>query len=96
MEQHQAITILSQLGGSRFLAMTGAKNFVCGDGLNFSIPRHNGINKVIIKLNWRDTYDLEFYYIRGISAKLIAEDKDIYAENLRETFTARTGLDCTL
>jgi hypothetical protein len=32
--------ILRQLGGNKFIAMTGAKNFVAGDGiLAFRIPK---------------------------------------------------------
>ena len=45
--------ILAQLGGNRFLAMTGAKQLVdLGDGLQFSIGRgaKNKANKVVVRL----------------------------------------------
>ena len=48
-----AQTILAQLGGNRFLAMTGAR-LLCdlGDGLAFNLPRgaKNKANKVCIRL----------------------------------------------
>ena len=43
-------TILEQLGGNRFISMTGAKTFVWDDNkLQFSIPRNQSkANKVVI------------------------------------------------
>jgi len=96
MTQQQAVTILKQLGGTRFLAMTGAKNIVYGDGLQFSIPRRNKINKIIIKLNDNDLYDVEYWYIRGINFKKLCGDINVFVSDLGTMFTARTGLDCTL
>ncbi|EFE7250305.1 hypothetical protein F9V24_27190, partial [Escherichia coli] len=59
-----ATEILNQLGGNRFIAMTGAKNFTCFDengesGLCFRLPSNfamKGINLVKIKLTFSDTY----------------------------------------
>lgn len=62
-----AQTILAQLGGNRFLAMTGAR-LLCdlGDGLAFNLPRgaKNKANKVCIRLAG-DLYRVTFYSIRG-------------------------------
>ena len=55
-------TILSQLGGSRFIAMTGAKDFV-GDTnwLKFKIPKNGSkANYVRITLELNDLYTVEF------------------------------------
>lgn len=66
-----ATEILSQLGGNKFRVMTGAKHFLdTGNGLDFSLPGSggfckDGINKVVIKLNSMDTYDIKFLKIRG-------------------------------
>ena len=58
-----AQTILAQLGGRRFIAMTGARNFICGENyLMFSLPKgfaKDGINKIRITLDWTDTYIFE-------------------------------------
>lgn len=55
--------ILSQLGGNKFLAMTGAKYLLdLGDGLRFNIPKNGSkANKVEITLNGNDLYDVKFY-----------------------------------
>ncbi|EES0484193.1 hypothetical protein ACN662_005697, partial [Escherichia coli] len=63
-----ATEILNQLGGNRFIAMTGAKNFAYFDedgecGLSFRLPSKfamNGINLVKIKLTFSDTYQVTF------------------------------------
>jgi hypothetical protein len=108
-----AQTIGAQLGGSKFKAMTGAKDFMSlspkgGDaprgGLRFSLPANfafSGINRVFIRLNDTDTYDLEFgkatfSKTKGSSYKVIETSEGVYAENLREVFTERTGLDVSL
>ena len=93
-------TILQQLGGNKFIAMTGAKNFV-QDGdkmLAFSLPRgaDNGINKIKITLQNNDLYWIEFYKLRGVELTGVDMSFDIYADKLQETFTNITGLDTHL
>lgn len=96
-----AKTILEQLGGNRFRVMTGARDFVgSAKGLSFRLPgggghTKQGINYVQIALVG-DLYTMGFYKVRGINIKEIAEVSHISDENLRETFTHHTGLDCTL
>lgn len=67
-----ANTILSQLGGNRFIAMTGAKNFVAIDnGLRFQIGRNaSKTNRVEIVLTPMDTYDYTFIKYRPYSVKI--------------------------
>lgn len=90
-----AQNILEQLGGNRFLAMTGAKNLVnTGVGLQFDA----GGKKLVITLDADDTYTVqagklnrktfEFVYSHNLS--------DVYADELRATFTKITGLDTSL
>jgi hypothetical protein len=59
IEQGIAQTIFAQLGGRRFIAMTGARNLVGGENyLMFSLPTgfaKNRINNVRITLDWTDT-----------------------------------------
>lgn len=56
--------ILNQLGGNRFLVMTGAKNLVyCNKEkfLRFELPKNGGgVKWVKITLNFKDLYDMEF------------------------------------
>lgn len=93
--------ILQQLGGGKFIAMTGAKGFVGGENmLMFSLPARfakDGINKVRITLEPSDTYKVEFMKIRGTQpVKVIAEVEDVYCDSLRRVFTSHTGLDTRL
>lgn len=89
--------ILRQLGGRRFIAMTGARNFAT-DGTNciFKIPRTNSINCVKIKLNAWDTYDLEFILIHGEKVTIKKSFEGIYNDQLQEIFTKTTGLYTSL
>lgn len=95
-----ATTILEQLGGRRFIAMTGAKGFV-GDAnsLTFKLPNRfaaDGINAVKITLDADDTYMMNFYKIRGVKVEEVRECDGVYNDSLRACFTEITGLDCTL
>jgi len=93
-----AETILAQLGGNRFVAMTGAKGFCAtGDGLSFKLPsatRADGkrVNHVRVTLNGSDLYDVSFYYLTTKALAVVSDSRDVYAEDLQETFTAGTGL----
>ncbi|WP_022721619.1 hypothetical protein [Rhodopseudomonas sp. B29] len=96
-----AQTILEQLGGRRFVAMTGARNFLShNDGaLSFALPSNfatAGINRVKITLTPTDDYTIEFAKVRGVSIKTIASVDGVYADTLRDVFTDRTGLDTSL
>jgi len=95
-----ANTILSQLGGNRFIAMTGARDFVfSGNSLSFRLPANfarDGITHVTIRLDPSDTYSVEFKRLRGLNITDKGSVSDVYAETLRTVFTERTGLHCTL
>lgn len=95
-----AKTILEQLGSGRFVAMTGAKNFVAHpDALSFRLPAglaKKGINYIKITLNPKDLYDIEFGKLRGLNHAAISESKDVYAEDLRSEISETTGLALSL
>ena len=91
-----AETILKQLGGNQFIAMTGARNFMKdtqNNSLSFKIPKaKEGINYVKITLTPMDTYDMEFGTIRGIDYSIKQEVDMVYADRLQDIFTMKTGL----
>lgn len=103
-----AATILHQLGGNKFIVMTGAKNLVALDnGIRFKIGKNSSrANMVEITLNGLDLYDVKFikhtpYNVRvtnnGVkvteeSTKVIAEYNDVYSDMLQDLFTNVTGL----
>ena len=98
-----AQTILAQLGGRRFIAMTGAGNFIGGDNyLMFSLPTgfaKDGINKIRITLDWTDTYIFEALKVfPGPELKFDTIQKldYVYADDLEDIFTNITGLDTHL
>jgi len=89
-----ADTILAQLGGRRFIAMTGAKTFVGSDEmLQFAIP---GGRKVRVTLDDSDTYTVELFRIRKGEANVIGSEGFVYADGLQESFTRLTGLYTSL
>lgn len=93
-----ANTILQQLGGRRFRAMTGAKDFVSSDdALSFTLPRgmaKDGINRVKVTLTPADLYHVEFYRYAPRKRTLEArgEFSNVFCDQLRTVFEDRTGL----
>ena len=98
-----ANTILVQLGGRRFIAMTGARDFSGGDNfITFSLPAgfaKDGINKIRITLDWTDTYIFEalnVYPGPELKFDTIKKMDYVYADDLEDIFTSVTGLDTHL
>jgi glyoxylate carboligase len=94
-----AKVILSQLGGNRFVAMTGAKNLAeTGDqagGLAFMLPARfakNGINAVKITLDWSDTYVVKFLKIGKSNLTVVSQHDMVYCDQLVPLFEQETGL----
>jgi len=95
INQSQAKILLKQLGGGKFIAMTGAKDFGIGkDGLHFKIGRNSkGVSHVRINYNrGRDLYDMAFLAIRMGKVKIKKQIKGLYADQLGEIFEKYTGL----
>jgi hypothetical protein len=104
--------ILTQLGGAKLLRlMIGARDFYSlsegtgySGGLQFSLPSNLSrprINRIIIKLNSRDLYDVEFLSIRRgkdgtYKVKFVALDKDMFNSDLRACIERNTGLVLSL
>ena len=85
--------ILSQLGGNRFLAMTGAKVAAKDPNtLTMRVPGCRQANVVEVRLDPSDTYTMTLYKVRKGAAKLIHQGDGIYAEDLERVFTEQTGL----
>lgn len=92
--------VLRQLGGNRFIAMTGAKQFVKDDekrSISFRIGRNSeGVNVVRITLNAMDTYDMEFLSVRAGNVKVKSTSDGVYCDGLEQSFTTHTGLYTSL
>lgn len=95
-----AKTILEQMGGHRFAAMTGSKNFIdLGIGLQMSLARNmTSANRLKVILDEvTDTYTMCFYRQSvtknfGIKVKEIAKFEGVYFDMLQSIFTQVTGL----
>ena len=84
-----AETILQQLGGQRFTAMTGSKNYLAdGNSLRMTLAKnHSKANRLTITLDEAtDTYRMRFYkyiaglFTEGIKKLLEANEKDKAAQ----------------
>jgi hypothetical protein len=99
-----AETILEQLGGHRFVVMTGARHLIAdGPSLVFQIPRRmakDGINVVKITLDGTDTYTMVFSKQAdsrgGYKMTTVHEVSGVYDAQLREIFERTTGLATSL
>ena len=95
LDREIASQIYAQIGGGRFIAMTGAKTTIIEKGISFHIPTtlQKYCNRMDITLNVWDTYDVKFY--KGTHRDILVDDYDnIYADQLRHLFEMKTKL-CT-
>ena len=98
MDRKKAAIILKQIGGNRFIAMTGAKGFAFSDKyMSFKIGRNSkGINFVRIGHNAKDLYDMEFGFVSTRGIKVKKKVKDVYADMLGQIFKKHTGMNVSL
>ena len=99
MDKRQGAETLKQLGGNRFIMMTGAKHFGVGpNGMSFKIGKNSKrVNHVTIDYDrGRDLYNMKFDWvtIKGIKNKKTL--KGIYADQLQDMFTKYTGMYTSL
>lgn len=96
-----AQTILNQLGGNKFITMTGAKvSYSLNENdqpvLSCRLPSNfakNGINLFKVVYN----YGLDLYFLSfNKDEKLLKTFEEVYADDLIEIFESETGLYCYL
>ncbi len=92
-----AQTILAQLGGRKFTAMTGAYNYLdTGNGLQFAFQGCKALNRCRITLEPSDTYLVEFFKVGKFDYVSGPSREGVYAANLQTVFTAITDLETRL
>jgi hypothetical protein len=104
MNLNIANTIVAQLGGNRFIAMTGCKNFGGdSDGVTFHMPQRMCKNKAkycTIKLDVAtDTYTVKFQKtVGGKFGSLVDVSTHalVYGDRLATLFSEVTGLAVSL
>lgn len=94
-------TIFEQLGGRRFMTMTGAKHFVFGAEGDLSFRLTIGKwNVVKIELTPMDVYKMTFSKMRKRDGITVIVDsvvqEDVYCDMLVDVFERQTGLATTL
>ena len=105
MRKTVANEIFRQLGGQRFVAMTGANRFIdmtketCGiDGIRMKIGRNKtNANFFEVVLNSMDTYDVCFAKLTSLGEyKSVKEYKNVYNDSLVSLFESHTGMYTSL
>ena len=105
-----ATIIVNQLGGNKFITMTGSKNIIALEkSVRMDLTKNqSGANRLEITLDGFDLYNMRFYkYTAGrMNMKTfqytddkvteIEEYNGVFCDQLQEIFTAVTGLDTTL
>jgi len=98
-----AETILQQLGGNHFIAMTGAKDFVFNNySLHFRLPlvktERGAVDCFWITIDPSDTYTVEamHYDRKKLRVIRVCHEENVYCDKLQATFTAMTGLEMHL
>lgn len=94
MNNQIAKDILQQLGGNKFLVMTGTKNLLATEnGLRMNLVRNtSGASVLSIELNSMDTYTLTFLKVKNYQPIEVAKEVGVYCDMLQERFTKITGL----
>lgn len=96
-----ARTIIGQLGGNRFVAMTGARQFVAleAPGLQFDLPEDGGfacggICRIQVRLDPCDTYTVTAFARKGNGPVYceVSSQPGVYCDMLEGVFTEITGL----
>ena len=97
-DQEIAQVILQQLGGNKFLAMTGAHNLIAIEsGLQLTLRTNQAKAKFMtVKLNSMDTYDVKFSKISKNSLVTVAQESGLYDDMLQDYFTEITGYNTRL
>lgn len=94
-----AQTILEQLGGNKFVVMTGSKNFIAGENyLRMNLTRNKAKAKWLkITLNGNDLYDMDFFTAdKEFNLTTKVKFEDVYFDQLQNLFTQATGLYTSL
>jgi len=98
MKNEVAKTILSQLGGNRFLAMTGAHSLtVSANALEIKLPKNPAkVYGLKIELAADDTYSMLIGTQKPHFVFTWEKIEGIYCDNLVSIFEEKTGLAARL
>lgn len=93
-----AVEILKQLGGNKFIAMTGATCYSDNDG-NTLVVKFKGsriANIMYVTLNCLDLYDVKICKYKAMEVKPIKEVENVCFDVLKDIFEETTRLRTSL
>ena len=95
-----AIDIMQQLGGSKFIAMTGSTGFVYDNqttSISMQLRRNLAKAKWLkITLTVMDVYTMQFFALKNNEPVIVKEFNNVYNDMLQGIFTNVTGLNTSL
>lgn len=95
-DQAIAMEILKQLGGNKFLAMTGSKNlsFDKGGVLQMKLTRNQAKAQYLrVELTPMDTYTMYFFaFDKNYNKTVDVVKEGVYCDTIQDVFTSVTGL----
>lgn len=97
-----AETILNQLGGNKFIVMTGSKNFLnIGNGLRMKLSRNKSKAQYLkIELTGSDLYNMTFFSAKTTDSDIVLTTKEkiegVYFDQMNRIFEQVTGLYTSL
>jgi len=96
MSQEITKQIVNQLGGYKFVAMTGAAFFSNGNTLVTKFKGSRIANIMYITLTDLDLYDVKICKFKGVEIKEVASSENMYHDMLIPFFEKTTGLRASL
>ncbi len=88
--------ILNQLGGNKFIAMTGVTCYSDGNTLVCKFKGSKVANIMYVTLNENDLYDVKICKFKGMDIKSVKEVNGAYSDMLKPLFEKTTGLRASL
>lgn len=91
-----ATQTLNQLGGNKFIAMTGSTCYSDNNTLVVKFKGSKVANIMYVTLNENDLYDVQICKYKAMDVKVVKEVNGAYAEMLKPIFENATGLRTSL
>lgn len=91
-----ATQILQQLGGRKFIAMTGATCYGDGNTLTVKFKGSKVANIMDVTLEENDLYSVHICKFRGMDMKTVKKETGVYCDMLTPMFEQVTGLRTSL
>lgn len=88
--------ILNQLGGKKFISMTGATCYSDGNTLVSKFKGSKVANIMYITLNENDLYNVKICKFKGTDIRTVKEVNGAYNDMLKPLFEETTGLRASL